>query len=57
MPVEQVAHAIVRALTARKPRARYIVGGNARAGSIVALLPPALRDRVLQASLKLPATF
>ena len=56
MPVEQVARAIQHALTARKPRARYIVGGNARAGSIVALLPPALRDRVLRASLKLPAT-
>ncbi|MBV8299889.1 MAG: SDR family NAD(P)-dependent oxidoreductase [Candidatus Eremiobacteraeota bacterium] len=56
MPVEQVARAIAQALTARKPRARYVVGGNARAGSIVALLPPRLRDRVLRASLKLPAT-
>jgi NAD(P)-dependent dehydrogenase (short-subunit alcohol dehydrogenase family) len=55
MPVEQVARAILRALTTSKPRARYLVGGNARAGSVVALLPPALRDRVLRASLKLPA--
>jgi NAD(P)-dependent dehydrogenase (short-subunit alcohol dehydrogenase family) len=55
MPVEQVARAILHALTARKPRARYLLGKGARAGSIVALLPPALRDRVLRASLKLPA--
>ena len=55
MPVEVVAKAILHALTARKPRARYLLGGPARAGSIVALLPPALRDRALRASLKLPA--
>jgi NAD(P)-dependent dehydrogenase (short-subunit alcohol dehydrogenase family) len=54
MPVEKVAQAILHALTARTPRARYLLGGPARAGSIVALLPPALRDRALRASLKLP---
>jgi NAD(P)-dependent dehydrogenase (short-subunit alcohol dehydrogenase family) len=54
MPVERVTAALLHALTASKPHARYLVGRDARAGSIVALLPPALRDRVLRASMKLP---
>ena len=54
MPVERVADAIVHALCAGKPRARYLLGAGARAGSVVALLPTALRDRALRASLKLP---
>jgi len=54
MPVDDVARAILHAVAARKPRARYLLGGAARAGSIVALLPPGLRDRALRASLKLP---
>jgi NAD(P)-dependent dehydrogenase (short-subunit alcohol dehydrogenase family) len=54
MPVERVTAALLHALTAPKPRARYLVGRDARAGSIVALLPPALRDRAIRASMKLP---
>ena len=54
MPVEHVARAVLHAVAARTPRARYLLGGAARAGSIVALLPPALRDRALRASMKLP---
>jgi len=54
MPVEQVSRAILHALTARKPRAAYLLGASARAGSIVAMLPPRLRDRALRASLRLP---
>ena len=54
IPVEQVSRAILHALTARKPRASYLLGGSARAGSIVAMLPSRLRDRALRASLKLP---
>ena len=54
MPVEHVARAILHAITARKPRARYLLGKGARAGSIVALLPTALRDRALRASMRLP---
>jgi NAD(P)-dependent dehydrogenase (short-subunit alcohol dehydrogenase family) len=54
MPVERVTTVLLHALTAPKPRARYLVGRDARAGSIVALLPPALRDRALRASMKLP---
>jgi NAD(P)-dependent dehydrogenase (short-subunit alcohol dehydrogenase family) len=54
MPVERVSRAILHALTARKPRASYLLGGSARAGSIVAMLPSRLRDRALRASLRLP---
>jgi NAD(P)-dependent dehydrogenase (short-subunit alcohol dehydrogenase family) len=54
MPVEHVARAILHAITARKPRARYLLGKGARAGSVVALLPTALRDRAIRASMKLP---
>jgi NAD(P)-dependent dehydrogenase (short-subunit alcohol dehydrogenase family) len=54
MPVEAVARAILHAVTARKPRPRYLLGTGARAGSVVALLPTALRDRVIRASMKLP---
>ncbi len=54
MPVERVTAVLLHALTAPKPRARYVVGRDARAGSIVALLPPALRDRAIRASMKLP---
>jgi NAD(P)-dependent dehydrogenase (short-subunit alcohol dehydrogenase family) len=54
MPVEHVTRAILHALTARKPRANYLLGNQARIGSIVAVLPPALRDRALRASLRLP---
>ncbi|MBV8581747.1 MAG: SDR family oxidoreductase [Candidatus Eremiobacteraeota bacterium] len=54
MPADDVANAILHAVTAPKPRARYLLGGPARAGSIVALLPPALRDRAIRASMKLP---
>ncbi|HYW54946.1 MAG TPA: SDR family NAD(P)-dependent oxidoreductase [Dongiaceae bacterium] len=54
MPPERVSRAILHALTARKPRASYLLGGSARAGSIVAMLPSRLRDRALRASLRLP---
>jgi NAD(P)-dependent dehydrogenase (short-subunit alcohol dehydrogenase family) len=54
MPVEHVARAILHAIAARKPRARYLLGKGARAGSVVALLPIALRDRAIRASMRLP---
>lgn len=54
MPVERVAQVIARAVTARRPRASYLIGGAARAGSVLALLPQAWRDRALRASLHLP---
>ena len=54
MPVAHVSRAILHALTARRPRPTYLLGGPARVGSIVALLPAALRARVLRASMRLP---
>ena len=54
MPVEDVARAILHAVAARKPRPRYLLGTGARAGSVVALLPTALRDRAIRASMRLP---
>ncbi len=46
---EQVAATIERALTARRPRARYLVGRDAR-GMVIAhaLLPTGAFDRVLR---------
>jgi NAD(P)-dependent dehydrogenase (short-subunit alcohol dehydrogenase family) len=49
IPPERVAGVIMDALTARRPRENYLVG-SAKAGSVVAMLPPRLRDRVLRAS-------
>jgi NAD(P)-dependent dehydrogenase (short-subunit alcohol dehydrogenase family) len=54
MPVARVSRAILHAVRAPKPRATYLLGGAARAGSIVAMLPPALRDRVVRSSMRLP---
>jgi len=54
MPVEHVSQALLRALTAPHPRAHYLVGAGARTGSILALLPSPLRDRILRAAMRLP---
>ena len=54
MPVEPVVAAIVRAIEARRPPAEVLVGIRARLGSVVAALPPRLRDRMLVRSLRLP---
>ena len=56
LPVGIVTRAIRHALTAPKPRANYLVGFPARAGSIVAMLPTALRDRALGTKERLAKT-
>ncbi len=44
---ERVAEAIERALTARRPRTRYLVGADARAQALISrLLPDRLVDRI-----------
>jgi NAD(P)-dependent dehydrogenase (short-subunit alcohol dehydrogenase family) len=53
IPPGRVARVIVEALTARRPRENYLVG-SAKAASVVAMLPPRLRDRVLRASQRNP---
>lgn len=46
----RVARVIVRALLARRPRARYVVGGDARIGKLLAaVFPDRLVDRLLAA--------
>jgi NAD(P)-dependent dehydrogenase (short-subunit alcohol dehydrogenase family) len=47
-PADQVAIVIEHALTARQPKARYLVGRDARRRAIVERLPTRLRDRVYQ---------
>ncbi len=54
MPVATVTRAIRHALTAPKPRANYLLGASARAGSIAALLPARVRDRLVRKTLGLP---
>jgi NAD(P)-dependent dehydrogenase (short-subunit alcohol dehydrogenase family) len=47
MPADQVASVVARALTVRWPRARYLVGTDARITAVVARLPDRLRDRLV----------
>jgi NAD(P)-dependent dehydrogenase (short-subunit alcohol dehydrogenase family) len=47
MPADQVATVVAQALTVRRPRARYLVGVDARITAIVARLPDRLRDRLI----------
>jgi NAD(P)-dependent dehydrogenase (short-subunit alcohol dehydrogenase family) len=54
MPVARVAESVVRALTARRPKAHYIIGAPARMGAMLALLPSSLHDRFLRATMRLP---
>jgi NAD(P)-dependent dehydrogenase (short-subunit alcohol dehydrogenase family) len=55
-PVDAVVRAMVRAATSRRPRARYVVGLEARYGApLLRLLPTTVRDRVLMANLGLGA--
>jgi NAD(P)-dependent dehydrogenase (short-subunit alcohol dehydrogenase family) len=51
IPPEQVARVIERALFARRPRARYLVGIDARIRLLVARLPEPLRDLIVMAAL------
>ena len=55
IPADEVAAAIERALTAKRPRARYLVGRDARvmAGASRAL-PAKVFDRLVASQLKLP---
>ena len=47
-PVETVAVAVEHALTAAKPKTRYLVGPDAKRRARVQLLPDRVRDRVLR---------
>jgi NAD(P)-dependent dehydrogenase (short-subunit alcohol dehydrogenase family) len=54
IPAERVAAAIEAALFERRPRARYLVGSDARLRLVVARLPEALRDRIVAAAVGAP---
>jgi NAD(P)-dependent dehydrogenase (short-subunit alcohol dehydrogenase family) len=55
VPAETVAAAIEKALTDRRPRARYVVGRGAQAQALLARLTPTpLLDRLLSAGLGVP---
>jgi NAD(P)-dependent dehydrogenase (short-subunit alcohol dehydrogenase family) len=47
IPAERVAARVVHALTARRPRTRYLVGADARLGALLTWLPDRLQDRIL----------
>jgi NAD(P)-dependent dehydrogenase (short-subunit alcohol dehydrogenase family) len=47
-----VAQAVVKAATARRPKARYLVTGEARAGALLAKLPTGLQDWLLRRLMK-----
>jgi NAD(P)-dependent dehydrogenase (short-subunit alcohol dehydrogenase family) len=49
-PVDATVKAIRRALTARRPKARYTAGSDARQVELVRRLPTGLRDRALMAA-------
>jgi NAD(P)-dependent dehydrogenase (short-subunit alcohol dehydrogenase family) len=47
VPADEVAKAVEHALTAKKPKTRYLVGRDAKRRARVQKLPDRLRDRVL----------
>lgn len=49
LPPQRVARVVVKALTASRPRPRYLVGPDAHAASVVARLPYRLRYRLTAA--------
>ena len=54
-PVDGVAAAVERALTARRPRARYVVGAGPRVQSVLSqVTPTAARDALLSAATGVP---
>jgi hypothetical protein len=54
-PVDTVAESIERALTAKRPRARYVVGTGPRIQSaLVQLMPTPARDALLSVAAGVP---
>jgi len=54
IPPEHVVKAVVHALTARRPKTRYLVGRDARLRVWLELLPDRWRDQVVRRALRLP---
>jgi hypothetical protein len=54
IPASKVAEVVEEALTTAHPRPRYLVGNDARAQSMVGLLPDRARDQVLARFIGIP---
>ncbi len=54
IPPERVVRAVVHALTARRPKTRYLVGRDARFRVWLELLPDRWRDQLVRRALRLP---
>ena len=53
-PVDLVSRATVHAFTAKRPKPRYVMGGNAWSQKVISRLPTRWRDAVLVRMLGLP---
>ena len=54
IPPDAVAAAVEHALTAPRPKTRYLVGADARLGAVIAQFPDRLRDWLITRSMRLP---
>jgi NAD(P)-dependent dehydrogenase (short-subunit alcohol dehydrogenase family) len=54
IPADRVADVVVHALTARRPRTRYLVGLDARLQVLLRLLPDRVRDQLVARFMGLP---
>jgi hypothetical protein len=56
IPVDAVVHAVLHALTASRPKTRYLVGTDAKIRAIMTTwLPDRMQDWLLKKVLKLPS--
>ncbi len=49
-----VAQAVLGAMRSERPRERYVIGKQAKLQAVVAMLPPATRDRLIKKAMQLP---
>lgn len=52
VPVERVVRVIIRALTAKRPRTRYVVGISRALLGLLSVIPENLRERVLMSGIR-----
>jgi len=51
LPADAIAKAVEHAVTARRPKTRYVIGGDARFWLLLNLLPDSMRDRLILSGL------